>query len=117
VEHVAALGHVGGQAAVKVAVGEARDLPLKGHAQAGLEPAAQPELGKADRQLEQEDQDDEGGERTERRDPLARETELGRQLQQPSEEQGFDHDCAGCEEERGQHGRRREEPLGGQVAE
>jgi hypothetical protein len=112
-EAVVPLCHVGGQPAVEVAVRQAGDLLLEGHAQAALQAPTQVKLADADREVEEEREDEKGGERPQGPQPLPGQAQLGPEIEQPSKEERLDRDRPGGGEKGGHEGQRGEQALGG----
>ena len=71
VRRVRALGHVGRRAALKVSIGEPRDLPEEGRPQSGFEPPSHSERHRRDRQLEQQQDAGQAQDRHHRGETLA----------------------------------------------
>ncbi len=116
VQAVRALGHVGGQPTLEVAVGQARDLAQERDAQAQLELPADAQDPGRQRDLEQGQRDEEQEDRRHRAESLGGETEIGPQVQQAAEQQRLEHDPRGGEAERAGEDSGHEEAVRAQQA-
>ena len=87
---VAALGHVGVETAVKVAVRETRQLFEEGGAQPVLELASEAQYAGGDRDLHEEEGDQEHQQRRYRGQSLAGQPEVARKDEEPAQQQRLD---------------------------
>ncbi|HBL29853.1 MAG TPA: hypothetical protein DD490_23700, partial [Acidobacteria bacterium] len=102
VDVVAAIRHVGGEPALKIAVAEERDLAQEGHAQAGFEMAPEAQRTAQDRQVEPQKEGDDGHQKADRADPLPAEVEQAPEVEEGAEQKVFhQHAEPGHQERRG----------------
>ena len=97
---VRALGHVGRRAALKISVGEPRDLPEECRTQACFEPPSHPERHRRDGYLEQQEHPRQAHDRDHRGQALARERQVRAEIQKAPKEQRLHDDTGRREEQR-----------------
>src|SRR5439155_11185961 len=82
----AALGDIGIEAALEIAIAEARDLFEKGHAQAGLQVTSEAEQGGSQGELQEQQGGDEERDGGGSGEALAGQAELAAQVEEAAEE-------------------------------
>jgi hypothetical protein len=113
---MAAVGHVGGRAALEVAVAKTSELLQKRNAQTYFEVASKPKRRHRNGKLEQKQRANKNHQRTDRSEALIREAEVTTKVEQASKQHDFDQNPERRDKQSGCKRRRRKQAVGPQEA-
>jgi hypothetical protein len=108
---MAALGHVGRESALEVAIAEVGDLGEERQAQARLEVSSEAQQARRNGELEEEQRGDEAEQHADGAQALSGETELTAEVEESTEEQSLDDEAPSGEEQRRHYGDRGQEAI------